>query len=88
MPGNKQSKEALMAWIHMVSFAVNDISLYLGTHPNDKKALDYFNNYSKLRNQALEDFAQAFYPLTIDTVTPCTQKWEWANSPLPWEGGC
>ena len=88
MTGNMQSMEALLGWIHMVSFAVNDITLYLDTHPHDKKALEYFNNYSSLRKQALEEFAEAFYPLTIDTVTPCTGQWDWACSPLPWEGGC
>ncbi len=83
-----QSKDSLMSWINMVSFAVNDISLYLDTHPCDKEALKYFENYSQLRNQALEDFAQAFYPLTMDTVPSCSQHWDWADSPLPWEGGC
>ena len=88
MTGNKQSCEALLGWIHMVSFTVNDIQLYLDTHPHDKKALEYFNTYSALRRQALEEFAQMFYPLTIDTVTACTNQWDWACSPLPWEGGC
>ena len=88
MTGNKQSMEALLGWIHMVSFAVNDFTLYLDTHPHDKKALEYFNKYSSLRKQALEEFAETFYPLTIDTVTPCSRQWDWACSPLPWEGGC
>lgn len=83
-----RSKEALLTWIHLVSFAVNDITLYLDTHPCDKEALEYFDTYSRLRNQALMDFAQAFYPLTIDTVPTGAQQWEWADSPLPWEGGC
>ena len=23
-----------------------------------------------------------------DTVPACARSWEWATSPLPWEGGC
>lgn len=83
-----RSKEALLHWIDMVSFAVNDISLYLDTHPQDQEALSYFANYSSLRRQAMEDFSKAFYPLTIDTAQDSQQQWDWALSPLPWEGGC
>ena len=83
-----QSREALLNWIHMVSFATYDMALYLDTHPQDQKAMEYYQNYNHLRNQALEDFAQAFYPLTMDTVPSCARHWEWADSPLPWEGGC
>ena len=86
--GTGRSRASLLSWINMVSFAVDDIKLFLDTHPQDPAALEYFNTYSELRRQALEDFAQAYYPLTIDTVPACARSWEWATSPIPWEGGC
>ncbi len=74
--GTGRSRASLLSWINMVSFAVDDIKLFLDTHPQDPAALEYFNTYSELRRQALEDFAQAYYPLTIDTVPACARSWE------------
>ena len=83
-----KSKAALLHWINMVSFAADDAALYLDTHPQDQGALAYFANYSGLRRQAMEDFAEAFYPLTRDASQNSRQQWDWGAGPLPWEGGC
>ena len=37
----QMSQKQLLQWINMVSFAVNDITLYLDTHPDDEEALNY-----------------------------------------------
>lgn len=85
-PGRKE----LLHQINVVSFAVNDVQLFLDTHPCDQSALAYFHDYNKLRNQALKEYAKYYGPLTIDTtMTACTDRWNWINEPWPWqEGGC
>ena len=64
--------------------------LYLDTHPQDPDALAYFEKYSRMRNQAMKEYAMNFGPLTIDTATAsCSEYWKWINEPWPWqEGGC
>ena len=42
MNTNVQSREKLLHYIDMVSFAVDDVLLYLDTHPCDQDALAYF----------------------------------------------
>ena len=84
---NQQMSQAqLFQWINYVSFAVNDITLYLDTHPNDEDALNYLRHYKELRKQGLRAYADQYGPLTIDTakVGDC---WLWATQPWPWEGG-
>lgn len=76
----------LLQWINQVSFAVNDIVLYLDTHPEDEEALAYFNHYEELRRKALRNYEEHFGPLTIDTATPSSQ-WCWSTQNWPWEGG-
>ena len=80
----------LLCLINRVSFAVDDVRLFLDTHPCDANALAYFHEYSKLRNQALKEYAKYYGPLTVDTtMTSCTDRWNWINEPWPWqEGGC
>ncbi len=83
-------RKDLLDRIYEVSFAVDDVKLYLDTHPWDDEALVYFNEYSHMRNEALKEYAQYYGPLTIDTVV-CSdsEKWNWINEPWPWqEGGC
>lgn len=53
MNGNQMEQVKLFQWINMVSFAVNDIVLYLDTHPTDQKALSYFNHFREVRMKAL-----------------------------------
>ena len=82
MMQNKMSKEQLLCRINQVSFAVSDMILYLDTHPEDEEARAYFEEKSALRNEALEEYARCYGPLTIDTANDtCSRSWEWVNQP-------
>ena len=87
---NQPRRKELMNHINQVSFAVDDAKLYLDTHPCDQEALSFFQEYSRLRNKALEEYAASYGPLTIDTAaSSCSDRWNWVNEPWPWqEGGC
>ena len=89
MNGQLNRKE-LLNHINQVSFAVDDVKLYLDTHPCDQQALVYFQEYSRMRNKALKEYAAQYGPLTIDTAAESwTDRWNWINEPWPWqEGGC
>ena len=86
----KPCRNDLLHLIYVVSFAVDDVKLFLDTHPTDQEALNYFHEYSKLRNDALCEYAKYYGPLTIDTTKEsCADRWSWINEPWPWqEGGC
>ncbi|MDO4260888.1 MAG: spore coat protein CotJB [Eubacteriales bacterium] len=84
---NTPTRQQMLRWVDMVSFAVQEANLYLDTHPSDPAALAYFQEYSQLRRQALQDYAALYGPLTIDTARGCRAGWEWVNRPWPWEGG-
>lgn len=87
---SQMNRRQLMNHINQVSFAVDDVKLYLDTHPCDTEALEYFHKMSRQRSEALKEYAAAYGPLTIDTAKDsCTERWNWINEPWPWqEGGC
>ena len=87
---SQMNRRQLMNHINQVSFAVDDVKLYLDTQPCDTEALEYFHKMSRQRNEALKEYAAAYGPLTIDTAKDsCTERWNWINEPWPWqEGGC
>lgn len=84
---SQMNQHQLLNYIDMVSFAVVEANLFLDTHPCSKEAMEYFDYYKKLRNEAMEDYARKYAPLTLDSVPSCSDKWKWLYSPWPWEGG-
>ena len=87
---NKPDKEQMMCQINQVSFAINDILLFLDTHPYDSEAMEFYRRYARMRHDLLKEYAKYYGPLTIDTVNAsATDRWNWINEPWPWqEGGC
>ena len=49
---NKMNKNQLLRFIAEVSFALDDIALYLDLHPDCTKALSSYDNYQSMRTQA------------------------------------
>ena len=77
-------REALLEQIDQASFAVDDVKLYLNTHPDDQEALRFYEQHRDARLNLLQQYAQQFGPLTADLVYN-TQCWTWPQTPWPWE---
>lgn len=78
---------ALLQEIGAVSFCVDDLRLYLDTHPTDAKALNDYNQYANQRKQLLQQYTEKFGPLT--SYCPNVESvWQWVVYPAPWEGVC
>lgn len=85
---NQPTREGLLHHIDMVSFAVDDILLYLDTHPCDQDALAYFEKYDRERREALEEYARLYGPLLVDFAgCGCDGNWNWTQKPWPWQEG-
>lgn len=76
----------LLRQIYMTSFAMDDVVLYLDTHPCDHDALCYYHYVTKLRNDAMTAYEAQCGPLMWDQVN-CEDYWSWINDSWPWEGG-
>ena len=74
------NRKDLLTHINHVSFAVDEVKLYLDTHPCDREALSYYQEMSRQRNVALKEYASAYGPLTVDTADrSCDEHWNWIN---------
>lgn len=85
--GYNMSKKQLMEWIDQCSFMLDDLLLYLDTHPRDEEALSYFNHFHNLRQEALNEYVRKYEPLTLDSMDSCQDQWNWVYGKWPWEGG-
>lgn len=82
-------QEKLLHDIGVLSFVVIELSLYLDTHPTDRNAMEYYNHYNRLANQARQEYSAKYTPLTLSCADASTcNDWQWALAPMPWEGGC
>ena len=80
------SQKQLLNRIDQVSFAVNDMTLYLDTHPCDEKALTYCHELVQERKKLLKEYAEAYGPLIIDITDQTGESiWKWMEQPFPWE---
>ena len=81
---NNNNKEKLLHEIMSLNFAINDLTLYLDTHPNDTKAICLHNEYVQKVSILKEDYEKLYGPLTINFIS---NTWDWIDEPWPWERG-
>lgn len=95
-----ESRQEMLCKVNEVSFAINDLTLYLDTHPTDAQALSMFQKYHVERRQLLQQYEMNYEPLTVDCIeiehseqmnSECKYQgqmhFHWVDGPLPWEGG-
>lgn len=78
------NRDELLMKIMQYKFYINDLTLYLDTHPNDQKALQIHNEYVEKLDKVVNKYEEKYGPLTIETVM---ESWEWAQNLWPWERG-
>ena len=86
---NKEKKSMLFQ-INCISFALDDLTLYLDTHPDCQLGLKFYKDCHQRREALIKEFSSNFYPLNRDSIDASTAEkapFNWNIGPLPWEGG-
>ena len=74
-------RREMMEQIRCLDFAINELALYLDTHPEDSKALCLHRKYCKEVKELKDQYQKIYGPLTIKY--PCN-KWRWLEEPWAW----
>ena len=70
-----------IAAVHMM---LEDLQLYLNTHPTDKEALAKRNAYTNQMKMLNEEYNKRFGMINQDdSFSP--YPWQWIEEPWPWE---
>ena len=77
-------REDLIMQIDEQRFAIIEMNLYLDIYPNDKNALNKFNNYLRKEKELINLYESKYGPMTISSPVQ-TDNWLWNNSPWPGE---
>ena len=81
---NRERLEMLKRVMEL-EFTAVDLNLFLDTHPNDRKALAYFEKIVVELRKATKVYEEKYGPLTYCGVTPNKNYWQWVEEPWPWE---
>lgn len=82
-PMNEQAE--LLTYIDSLSFACIDLNLYLDVNPNDRSAIDLFNQYKREKKDLIDEYQNKFGPLLLNSDGLNTYPWAWNDRPWPWE---
>ncbi len=78
------SRDEMLKMITELDFFIIDIHLYLNTHPDDKEAIELYNNYVMQVKKLREEYNMQYGMLLANN---CTSKmpWQWIDNPWPWQ---
>ncbi|MGN0159743.1 MAG: spore coat protein CotJB [Brotaphodocola sp.] len=80
----QSNRNSLLRNVYETGFALDDIILYLDTHPTDQDAMNYYRQVQMANQQAVRAYEQMNGPLMADRAA--SDHWDWIQSPWPWEG--
>ena len=82
---NQSDGSGLMKNLQAVSFALDDIILFLDTHPFEKEALTEYQSVKQQRTLVLMEYEKNYGPILASNVNE-DDHWKWVENPWPWEG--
>lgn len=75
----------LLDEIRAIEFMTIELNLYLDTHPDDQKALNDYNTYTKQLMALKDEYQKRYGPLSNFGTAVSEYPWAWINNPWPWE---
>lgn len=82
-PQNEQV--AMLMSYQQYNFALTDLNLYLDNYPNDRNALNLYQQYLKILKETEEEYEKKYGPLKCNSMYTTNGNWNWDNNPWPWE---
>ena len=70
--------------LQCMSFALQELALYLDTHRDDKEAFELYKTYQKMNEKARATYEEKCGPLTHMSVQSDV-RYQWLDDPWPWE---
>lgn len=83
---NSRNRNAAYEEINRISFVIDELRLYLDTHPRCTEALVMIREYIRKRHDLLKEFTEKYG--SIEGYAICDRdEWLWNAGYMPWENG-
>lgn len=78
-------KEELLYNIMKHAFILIELQLYLDVNPMDSNMINLYNRYLEQKKRLVDEYEKNYGPLSMDSINMGNNKWNYINSPWPWE---
>ena len=69
--------------LQTLSFAIQELALYLDTHRDDRQALQMYQAYQRMYHDCLMQYQAKYGPMNHSM--PSDGEYRWLDDPWPWE---
>lgn len=76
-------RERTLRRLSSYDFAVNELHIYLDTHPDDRSAAEALAFYERKSDEWRKVYENKFGPLT--SMNEQGNRWAWIADPWPWD---
>ncbi len=87
---NSRNRNTALDEICKISFCIDDLRLYLDTHPSCTEALHMIKEYMEKRKALMSEFTEKYGSVEAYCIGD-SAGWTWNAGYMPWateEGGC
>lgn len=84
MVNNREKPDTQKTQIQKSGFVLQELALYLDTHPEDKDALAMYRHYQNLYHDGTKEFSHQCMPLS-HAIPVDDKEYSWLRDPWPWE---
>lgn len=74
----------LLRNIAAIGFSMQELRLFLDTHPADATGIALFNKYQQKLSVLTAEYTRAYGPIDSNTAN-AGSTWQWVKDPWPWE---
>lgn len=83
MINQKEQPVTPLTELQVMSFAIQELALYLDTHAEDKEALDLYRAYQRMYDEGRRKYEKECGPL--NHMSESEGRYRWLDDPWPWE---
>lgn len=84
MVNQKEKPVTAKTELQTLAFVIQELALYLDTHPDDAEALELYKNYQKIYHQNAMQYGEQKGPLSHNHPEQ-GNRYRWLDDPWPWE---
>ncbi len=70
--------------LQTLGFAIQELALYLDTHPDDEEALQLYRSYQQVYHECMKEYNENYGPMN-HAVPHNGKGYTWLDDPWPWE---
>ena len=80
---NKEKPLTPLNELQTISFAIQELALYLDTHREDQEALELYRTYQQMYHKGMMEYSKNCGPM--NHKMPSEGPYRWLDDPWPWE---